>query len=274
MALSFLSMDVNGGSDSQHSNNQEYENLIRVTQTEADPVEVKSFIDQFLLSPQFQRLQVFSNQAIRILDTSSMKYLYISESIKELTGFTAKEVEAGGLLFAYKLTHLIDIFRLAKATLKVKAALKKLSYDEKMSARFSFDVRFTCKDGTVKKVLQNCHILKVNQKQEPLLLFFASTDITAYKSDTYMNYSLSVYDADKGFVTILKDSIAEENCPLSVRELEVLNQTASGFSTKEIADKLTLSLETVKTHRRNMLQKVNAKNTIEMVRLAIANNWI
>jgi len=267
-------MDVNDGSDFLPASHPEFENIIRITQTESDAGEVKSFIDHFLLSPQFQRLQVFSNQSIRILDTSSMKYLYISESNKELTGYTVKEIEKGGLLFAYKLTHLIDIFRLAKATLKVKAALKKLSNDAKMRARFSFDIRFTCKDGTVKKVLQNCHILKLNQKEEPLVLLFASTDITAYKSDTYMNYSLSVYEADTGFVTILKDSIAEESCPLSARELEVLNQTASGLSAKEIADKLVLSLETVKTHRRNMLQKVNAKNTVEMVRIAIAKNWI
>ncbi|MCA6393713.1 MAG: helix-turn-helix transcriptional regulator, partial [Cytophagales bacterium] len=124
------------------------------------------------------------------------------------------------------------------------------------------------------KVLQNCHILKLNQSGDPLILLFASTDISDYKSDTRMNYSLSVYEPGVGFNTILKDSFTEEECPLSTRELEVLSQTASGYSTKEIADKLTLSLETVKTHRRNMLQKVRAKNTVEMVRMAIANNWI
>ncbi len=255
-------------------NNIDHENLIRITQTDADPVEVQSFIDSFLLSPQFQRLQVFSNQAIRILDTSTMKYLYISESNYDLTGYSPQEIGVGGLKIAYKIMHLVDTVRLFKATLKVKSLLKKLTPEEKMRARFSFDARFTCKDGTRKKVLQNCHILKLNQSGDPLILLFASTDISDYKSDTRMNYSLSMYDPGNGFTSILKDSFAEEDCPLSLRELEVLNQTASGFSTKEIADKLILSQETVKTHRRNMLQKVNAKNTVEMVRLAIANNWI
>lgn len=254
--------------------NSEYDNLIRITQTDADPVEVQSFIDNFLLSPQFQRLQVFSNQAVRILDTSSMKYLYISDSNLDLTGYSPKEIREGGLRVAYKITHLMDTVRLIKAIFRVKAVLKRLTIEEKMRARFSYDARFTCKDGTRKKVLQHCHILKLNQANDPLILMFASTDISAYKSDTRMNYSLSLYEPHKGFTNLLKDSFTEEACPFSARELEVLNQTASGLSNKEIADKLMLSLETVKTHRRNMLQKVSAKNTVEMVRLSIANNWI
>jgi DNA-binding CsgD family transcriptional regulator len=262
------------GSEVLQTGQSEYDNLIRITQTDADPLEVQSFIDAFLLSPQFQRLQVFSNQAIRILDTSTMKYLYISESNYNLTGYTPKEIAVGGLKVAYKIMPLVDTLRLVKAIFKVKTALKKFTEEEKMRARFSFDARFFCKDGTRKKVLQNCHILQLNHSGDPLILLFASTDISDYKSDTRMNYSLSMYDPGNGFTSILKDSFTEDDCPLSQRELEVLNQTASGFSTKEIADKLTLSLETVKTHRRNMLQKVKAKNTVEMVRMAIANNWI
>lgn len=259
--------------DTPELNFSDYENLIEITQSAGSPAEVEDFLGQFFTNPMFSRFQVFTNQAVRILETASLKYLYVSESMLEMTGFTPKEIQDGGLMFIYKRVHTLDVLRLTVATYKIKRALKKLSPEEKLRARFSYDVRFRCKDGAEKQILQNCHILKLNKSLDPLILLFASTDITAYKKDDRMNYSLGVYEDGKGFRNILKDSIADE-CPLSVRELEVLSMTSHGFSEKEIADNLNLSSATVKTHRRNMIQKMNVKNSVELVRVAIAKNWI
>ncbi|MDT0558859.1 LuxR C-terminal-related transcriptional regulator [Ichthyenterobacterium sp. W332] len=44
---------------------------------------------------------------------------------------------------------------------------------------------------------------------------------------------------------------------ISVKELEVLNLIAEGFKSKEIAHYLNISINTVTTHRRNILQKTN-----------------
>jgi DNA-binding NarL/FixJ family response regulator len=52
---------------------------------------------------------------------------------------------------------------------------------------------------------------------------------------------------------------------LSDREQEVLECIAIGLTTHEIADKLFISKNTVETHRKNLLYKLNAKNTAELV---------
>jgi DNA-binding NarL/FixJ family response regulator len=52
---------------------------------------------------------------------------------------------------------------------------------------------------------------------------------------------------------------------LSVREIEVLSFIMLGFTTKEIADKLFISYETVKSHRKNILDKTGAKNTASLI---------
>lgn len=251
-----------------------YENLIQRATGDNAEAEVDVFIQEFLASPQFNQLQVFSNQAIRILDVANLNYLYLSESNEELTGYPAEVIRKGGLKFINKCLYMIDVVRLTAATLKVKRALSKLSPEQKMRARYSFDSRFICKDGTVKKILQCCHILKLNNANDPHILLFSSTDISAYKQDNRMNYTLSVYETGRGFVNIVNDIIVDGDCPLSEREIEVLRQTSYGFSEKQIADTLNISTETVKTHRKNMLQKVAAKNAVEMVRIAIAKSWI
>ncbi len=56
---------------------------------------------------------------------------------------------------------------------------------------------------------------------------------------------------------------------LSRREKEVLGLILDEMTTKEIAEKLFISVGTVETHRRNMLAKVGARNTAGLVRIAI-----
>jgi LuxR family maltose regulon positive regulatory protein len=53
--------------------------------------------------------------------------------------------------------------------------------------------------------------------------------------------------------------------PLSERELEVLQLIADGFSRQEIAAKLILSLNTVKTHARNIYSKLGVNNQMQAV---------
>lgn len=56
---------------------------------------------------------------------------------------------------------------------------------------------------------------------------------------------------------------------LTEREREVLQLLAEGDSTKEIADKLFLSIPTIHTHRQHIMQKLNARSIADLVRYAI-----
>lgn len=56
---------------------------------------------------------------------------------------------------------------------------------------------------------------------------------------------------------------------LTNRELQILKLISEEFTNHEIADKLFISSRTVDTHRRNLIQKLHAKNTAGLVRYAI-----
>jgi DNA-binding NarL/FixJ family response regulator len=62
--------------------------------------------------------------------------------------------------------------------------------------------------------------------------------------------------------------------PISPREIEVLKLIAQEFSNSEIAEKLYISIRTVDTHRRNLLEKLGAKNTAGLVRFAIQKGFV
>ncbi len=52
---------------------------------------------------------------------------------------------------------------------------------------------------------------------------------------------------------------------LSEREIEVINQIKDGHSSKEIADRLGISIKTVEVHRHNILKKLKVKNTASLI---------
>lgn len=61
---------------------------------------------------------------------------------------------------------------------------------------------------------------------------------------------------------------------LSSREKEILVLIAHEYNTAEIAEKTFISLNTVNTHRKNLLSKLNAKNTAGLVKYAVENGLV
>ncbi len=66
----------------------------------------------------------------------------------------------------------------------------------------------------------------------------------------------------------------KDDLPLTDREIEVLKLIALEYSNPEIAEKLFISIRTVDTHRRNLLEKLGAKNTAGLVKYAVKNKLI
>jgi DNA-binding NarL/FixJ family response regulator len=70
------------------------------------------------------------------------------------------------------------------------------------------------------------------------------------------------------------DERDEEYEPLTPRELEVLKLIAEGYSSKEIASMLVISLKTVERHRANILGKLGMRDRVDLTRYAIRRGLI
>jgi DNA-binding NarL/FixJ family response regulator len=114
---------------------------------------------------------------------------------------------------------------------------------------------------TAKKALQSGasgYILKENAFAD--LLYAIST---VSSGGTFISPSVSK--------SILKAPDNEEKEPqiLTFRESEVLRQIASGLTNKQIADKLFISVKTVETHRKNIMQKLDVHTIADLVKYTI-----
>ena len=94
--------------------------------------------------------------------------------------------------------------------------------------------------------------------------------------DTYFSKEIS-----NKMVTLLKTSDIKKHStspgdeiPLTDREIEVLKLIAKGHTNQDIASELFISKHTAITHRRNLLQKLNLKNTAALVRYAATHELL
>jgi len=61
---------------------------------------------------------------------------------------------------------------------------------------------------------------------------------------------------------------------LSEREAEVLRLIAAGYSNKEIAGRLSLSVKTVEAHKANGMRKLELRGRIDIVKYAVLQGWL
>ncbi len=97
---------------------------------------------------------------------------------------------------------------------------------------------------------------------------------TVNKGESYF-CKTSLNSIMKNLVNKETDNSAQKQLKaLSKREKEVLQLVAQELTTAEIADKLCISFRTVESHRKNLLHKLGAKNTVGLIRTAMEANLI
>lgn len=117
----------------------------------------------------------------------------------------------------------------------------------------------------------NGYILKNAEKKE---IFAAVRSIVT--GGTFFSPSISKLMIE-GFIKRAKDQLSSRSRldqRLTKRETEVLRFIAEGLTNKQIAEKLSLSVRTVNTHRSNLMQKLNLHTTAALVQYAIQTGLV
>lgn len=107
------------------------------------------------------------------------------------------------------------------------------------------------------------YVVKAGAFEELIAAIRAVMDHRVYMSPKVTDLVLEDY------VRRLTDPVPAEESPLTPREREVLQLLAEGKSTKEIAEKLYISVSTVDTHRRHIMEKLDLHTVAELTKYAI-----
>ncbi len=78
----------------------------------------------------------------------------------------------------------------------------------------------------------------------------------------------------KGYLNKVSDTSLSTRTILTSREREILQLLAEGLSAKEIAAHLNLSIKTIETHRRNIMEKLEIRTIAELTKYAIREGLV
>lgn len=101
----------------------------------------------------------------------------------------------------------------------------------------------------------------------------ASAINQVFKGNTYLSPKIADVVV-KGYLNKSNDSSFNGGSVLTSREREILQLIAEGLTAKEIAAHVFLSIKTIETHRRNIMQKLNMRSTADLTKYAIREGLV
>lgn len=118
------------------------------------------------------------------------------------------------------------------------------------------------KAGALAFLGKNCKVAEIQQA------------ISSAMSGRYYVSEVLTGEVIENFVISYKPKIAAFSDNLTQREREVLKLIAEGYSSKEIAAKLSISSKTIGAHRENLMKKLDLHNIAGLTRYAIQRGII
>lgn len=115
------------------------------------------------------------------------------------------------------------------------------------------------------------YVLKNTGKSEMVNAINSVMAGESYFSQEVSSIMMSQFMSRGGTANITE---SKNDIPLTKRETEIIKMIAEELTNSEIAERLGISSRTVDTHRRNLLQKLDVKNTAGLVKYAIQNNLL
>ncbi len=108
----------------------------------------------------------------------------------------------------------------------------------------------------------NGYMFKNSKKEE-----FKDAIKAVLRNQRYLSYELS-HNLLNSVIAKGSDPEGKKSVHLTRREIEIIKEIAEEKNNQEIADELNISLRTVETHRRNIMQKLEAKSVISLLKYA------
>jgi len=141
--------------------------------------------------------------------------------------------------------------------------------------RFIFNHRYIRKDGTVSQFMHEGSLKRSKDSHIPHLNLNVFFEIADIKSDETMILTIFRYSNELGYRKVFSKVYSDKlSSMLTARELEIIKLFQEGLSSKMIAEKLNLSIHTVKNHKRNCMDKTQTHNISELIHVCIQNHWL
>lgn len=192
------------------------------------------------------------NLMLSVFDIGRNEFLYHNDTFLNILGYSKQEMTQGGWDFWFQKIRLEDLSEI----------------------RSSIETIIRKPDCFVSRTTFTYHIRDTHRKwflihhQISLLINSGNNLLISYL------YDLSNKECIEKTFSSFCFSVPERPCEISNREKEVLQLIGQGYSSKEIAERLFISIHTAISHRKHLIDKFAVKNTAQLIKEATKSDLI
>ena len=202
-----------------------------------------------------------------IYDYHARCYIYVSEEVRRVLGCSAEEYANSTMPFLHqRIQDLEAYYKMADEALQF--IKYKLSAEEKLTCSVNMDFQYQHANGRYINLLQQSIELVFDKKGNIVYSLEKISDISHRPPETSSMLSIYTSASQLSHIYIPSDEIKQKDTLFTPSERRILRFLNRGYNTREIADRLDKSSNTVATHRKNMLKKAAVSNTPKLIRFA------
>ncbi len=207
-------------------------------------------------------------------------FIFMEPSPEEVTGFTQEEMTAGGTDMQISRIHPDDVSGLYDKALRIIRKNSEAARQGRRIIPLVLNYRIRRADGEWREITET-KIFRYSHDGRRDRVLGKVVDITGhamhdndqtqpFPAESANDYPF-LHSLDKfKKIPVISEGIGE----ITKREKEILYLIGAGFSTKQIASQLFISINTVQTHRSNLLRKLQVKNSMELIREVSKAFWL
>jgi len=212
------------------------------------------------LLKELERMMEMNNQFIYVADAIHMKIHFTSKGSKEILGIPPEELSFYHFMEA---THPIDIQRLNLGRARLLKLAQDLYIAENGYSILSTNYKIRNTTGVYTDFLIQCYIYYTTIPYKTVFFLKIHTNIDWHKKIKH-GYHYYVGN-DLSYFRYPDEELLQKGNIFSEREFEIIRLIESGMGSDKVAEKLFLSVHTVNTHRRNILEKSGKESISELI---------
>jgi DNA-binding CsgD family transcriptional regulator len=215
--------------------------------------------------PFLDRLSRVNNSGITVFDLFRRTHVFTSYNFSEIFGYDMEAISNPGTSYFDSRIHPADFPELMRNGISLMKFFLAFKKEDLLLHKFVNEYRILGSEGQYIRVIEQHQALETD-KHGNLWLSLGVIDISPDQSE-FQGVKTQVFNHREGKVVPLELRNSSESL-LSPREKEILQLVKSGFLSKEISSKLSISIHTVNTHRQRILEKLGAGNSMEAIQYA------
>ncbi|MDD2793507.1 MAG: LuxR C-terminal-related transcriptional regulator [Sediminibacterium sp.] len=209
-----------------------------------------------------QTLSDIGNSGTGIFDLSKREFIFYSSNFGVLLGYEPGDYKDLGQQFFASKIHPDDAIKCSINGVSVLKILNNFSSDEKFNYKLITEYRMLNSQNQYVRLIEQYQVLELDTFDQ-IWLMLNVVDVSS-NQDVFEESKSQLLNFRTGKIIPIEAS-SKVQVELTRREIEILKYVKDGLLSKEISNKLAISVHTVNTHRQRFLEKLGAKNSLEAV---------